>query len=92
MLPQWDIDDLKRVLQQVDGRVALDLVDLHSVDRAAVALLREILQVRDELYCVSPYVYLLLKSQSANHRSRTNTTGKPLLAKRSASPTEVIIE
>ena len=60
-----DREELVRIFREVDGPVALGLVDLQSVDRTSVALLRESIAAGMQLRAASPYIELLLKEGNA---------------------------
>ena len=67
-LQRGDFEELERMIQGLDGPAALDLTDLQSVDRAAAALLRKLIGLGVELRSASPYVKLLLESESGRQR------------------------
>ena len=67
-LQHSDFEELERMVQGLDGPAALDLTDLQSVDRAAAALLRKLIGLGVELRAASPYVKLLLESESKRQR------------------------
>jgi ABC-type transporter Mla MlaB component len=57
-----DVDELMRTCSELQGPFALDLADVASVDREAVAVLRQLVRLSAELRAVSPYIKLLLES------------------------------
>ncbi len=56
-----DIEELLRELPQLGDTVALDLLDLKSVDREAVDFLRDLIARGVALQAATPYVELLLR-------------------------------
>ncbi len=63
-LQSEDFDELVRMVEQLDSLAALDLTELQSVDRAVSSLLRDLVSRGVEVQSASPYVKLLLASQS----------------------------
>jgi hypothetical protein len=57
-----DVEEFVRLLNQVNGKPALDLSELQSADRSAVEVLRELIASGVSLRKVSPYIELLLKT------------------------------
>ncbi len=60
-LTQDDTGELVRIFRTVEGRAALDLTELQSVDRTSVVLLRDSIAAGMELRAASRYLELLLK-------------------------------
>ena len=63
-LASEDLEELTREFRSVQGATSLDLSDLQTADRPAVQLLKELIALGTELRGASPYIELLLKSNS----------------------------
>ena len=63
-----DFDELVRTVQRFGGQVALDLTELQSVDRATAPQLRAFIGRGVEVRFASPYVKLLLETDSQRDR------------------------
>ena len=63
-LDRADFEELVRTMQLFGGHAGLDLTELQSIDRAAVIELRELINRGVEVRSASPYVKLLLESDS----------------------------
>jgi ABC-type transporter Mla MlaB component len=59
-----DFAELLRIVQQLSDPVSLDLTELQAIDRPAVTLLRELIGRGVAVRSASPYVKLLLGSES----------------------------
>lgn len=60
-LEREDVDEFLRMVGRVEGPTALDLAELQSVDREAVVVLREILDLGVAVNAASPFIKLLLE-------------------------------
>jgi hypothetical protein len=59
------VDELERVCRQADGRLFVDLREVMTVDGFGVVLLNELAAKGARLVGASPYVKLLLETQTA---------------------------
>ena len=70
-LKSADLEELGQLLRGVRGLMELDVSELQSIDRDAAIVLQELIEAGVELRSVSPFVELMLRSES-NHLRRSD--------------------
>lgn len=74
-LRRIDVDELSRLIGELEGPVALDLNELQSIDREATGDLCKLLSMGIDLRAASPYVDMLLKIRTAEFDANPDVKG-----------------